>query len=197
MPGTFTNVGADRMYDGFFSGGVYVSLHTNTPPTEANKIQDSWYSDVQVAAGAWSEHDDGDYREVDNDSDIDHGTTPAAGALSDAEAVAIASGATMSGTNLLWYDDDPSGGHPEQPERADRGRRASHPDRQDGRHHTVEPRRDQPLRLDHYGRHARACASLGADIWPIQTLAQSRQAYMRDNKPNMPGLALGSTSTLF
>ena len=71
MPGTLTNVGADRMYDGFFSGGVYVSLHTASPPTEANKIQDSWYSDAQVAAGGWTEHNDGDYREVDNDDDID------------------------------------------------------------------------------------------------------------------------------
>ena len=81
---------------GVLRGGVYVSLHTNSPPTEANKIQDSWYSDVQEAANAWSEHDDGNFREVDNDSDIEFGTTPAAGALSDAEAVAIASASVMS-----------------------------------------------------------------------------------------------------
>ena len=108
MPGLFTNVGADRLFAGLFDGGVYVSLHTNSPPTEANKIQDSWYSDVQEAANAWSEHDDGNFREVDNDSDIEFGTTPAAGALSDAEAVAIASASVMSAANLLWYDDDPS-----------------------------------------------------------------------------------------
>ena len=108
MPGTLTNVGADRMYDGFFSGGVYVSLHTASPPTEANKIQDSWYSDVQTPSGDWSEHNDGDYREVDNDDDLDFGTTPTSGSLSDAETVAIATGASMSTANLLWYDDDPS-----------------------------------------------------------------------------------------
>ena len=96
MPGIFTNVGADRMYDGFFSGGVYVSLHTASPPTEANKIQDSWYSDVQTPSGDWSEHNDGDYREVDNDDDLDFGTTPTSGSLSDAEVVALATGAVMS-----------------------------------------------------------------------------------------------------
>ena len=106
--GVFTNVGADRMFDGFFAGGVWVSLHTASSPTEANKIQDSWYSDVQAAANEWSQHNDGDYREVDNDDDLDFGTTPTSGALSDAEVVAIASGATMTNANLLWYDDGPS-----------------------------------------------------------------------------------------
>ena len=106
--GVFTNAGADRMFDGLFSGGVWVSLHTASAPTEANKIGDSWYTDQQVAAAAWSEHDDGDYREVDNDSDIEFGTTPAAGALSDAEVVAIATGATMTNANLIWYDASPS-----------------------------------------------------------------------------------------
>ena len=106
--GEFTNIGADRMFDGFFDGGVYVSLHTASAPTEANKIGDSWYSDVQTAASAWSEHNDGDYREVDNDSDLEFGTTPTTGALSDAEVVAIATGSTMTNTNLLWYDAGPS-----------------------------------------------------------------------------------------
>ena len=106
--GVFTNIGADRMFDGLFNGGVWVSLHTASGPTEANKIQDSWYSDVQAAANEWSEHNDGNYREVDNDSDLEFGTTPAAGALSDAEVVAIASGATMTNANLLWYDDGSS-----------------------------------------------------------------------------------------
>ena len=106
--GVFTNPGADRMFDGFFSGGVWVSLHTASSPTEANKIQDSWYSDVQAAANTWSQHNDGDYRETDNDSDLEFGTTPTTGALSDAEVVAIATGATMTNANLLWYDDGPS-----------------------------------------------------------------------------------------
>ena len=53
-------------------------------------------------------HNDGDYREVDNDSDLEFGTTPTTGALSDAEVVAIATGATMTNTNLIWYDDGPS-----------------------------------------------------------------------------------------
>ena len=108
MPGQFTNVGADRLFAGFFDGGVYVSLHTGNTPTEANKIQDAWYSDVAVAANELTEHNDGDYREIDNDDDFEFGTTPAAGALSDVESVAIASGAVMTNANLLWHDDDPA-----------------------------------------------------------------------------------------
>ena len=115
-----------------------MSLHTGNMPTEANKIQDAWYSDVAVAANELTEHDDGDYREIDNDDDFEFGTTPAVGALSDVESVAIATGATMTNANLIWYDDDPSGGHPEQSERADPSGRTSHPDQQDGHRHIPE-----------------------------------------------------------
>ena len=100
----YTNDGADRLFKGgLVGGGVEISLHTGAPPTNGNEITDSWYSAQTVDEADWSPETAGTYRELNNNDDINFGTTPATGSLSDAECVAIRDGSTY-----LWYDDTPS-----------------------------------------------------------------------------------------
>ena len=101
MPPVLTNHGGDALFKGgFFTGGVTASLHTAAPPSDANKVAASWYSDQGITEAQFSLTTESGRRLARNNVRVVYGTTPSSNPGTAPTYLAL-----KRGSNYLWYDD--------------------------------------------------------------------------------------------
>ena len=100
MPGTFLASGADRCFKGgLVSGGGSFSLHSAAPPTDGNKISDSWYSDQAITEAQFTTRTLNGYRRMTTGITLQFGRVPS-------QAPAAPTHAALKVNNeYVWYDD--------------------------------------------------------------------------------------------